>query len=156
VVLGRALLPLVLGLGAARLSPRAAAKVGPVLGLIINIVLGLALVLAIVATGKLLVQVGTGWLVAGAVAVGAVLIGHVLGGPDPGSRGVVAASASMRFPALALVLAHAMPHGQQLIPVVLVYVILAFLSMTVYGAVVARRQKRERHVAPISALPQRA
>ena len=85
-----------------------------------------------------------------------MIIGHVLGGPDPGSRGVVAAASAMRFPALALVLAHVMPLGQQLIPVVLVYVIVAALSMTVYGAVMRRREKSERHVAPISALPQRA
>ncbi len=63
----------------------------------------------------------------------------------------------MRFPALALVLAHVMPMGQRLIPVVLVYVIVAaFLATTIYGAVMGRRQKRERTGAPIHALPQRA
>jgi bile acid:Na+ symporter, BASS family len=117
----------------------------------------LVVVLALIATFKFLREVGgIGWLVAAAVAVGAVIIGHVLGGPDPESRGVVAASATMRFPALALVLTQVMPQGQRLIPVVLVYVVVAFLSMTIYGAVMARRFKRERHVAPISALPQRA
>jgi bile acid:Na+ symporter, BASS family len=157
VVVGRALLPLVLGLGAARLFPRAAAAAGPVIGLILNLVLLLVIVLAVAATWKLLAEVGgVGWLVAVAAAGGAVIIGHLLGGPDPGSRGVVAAAASMRFPALALVLAHAMPQGRRVIPVVLVYVIVAFVLMTVYGAVVARRQKREANVAPISALPQRA
>ena len=39
VVLGRALIPLLLGLGAARLVPRFAAKAGPVLMKIINIAL---------------------------------------------------------------------------------------------------------------------
>jgi BASS family bile acid:Na+ symporter len=157
VVLGRALLPLVLGLGAARLSPPAANAAGPVLAKIINIILLLVVVLALVATWRFLREVGgIGWLVAAAVAVGAVIIGHVLGGPDPGSRSVVAAASTMRFPALALVLAHVLPQGQRAIPVVLVYVIVAFLSMTVYGAVMARRHKREPHVAPISALPQRA
>jgi BASS family bile acid:Na+ symporter len=157
VVLGRALLPLVLGLGAARLSPPAAAAAGPVLAKVINIVLLLVVVLAIAATWKLLGAVGgVGWLVAAAVAGGAVIIGHVLGGPDPGSRSVVAAAATMRFPALALVLAHVMPQGHELIPVVLVYVILAFLGMTIYGAAMARRRKHERNLAPISALPQRA
>jgi BASS family bile acid:Na+ symporter len=128
-----------------------------VLGVIINVVLLLVVVLAVIATFKFLREVGgIGWLVAAVVAGGAVIIGHALGGPDPGSRGVVAASATMRFPALALVLAHVMPQGQRLIPVVLAYVIVAFLWMTIYGAVTARRHKRERHLAPISALPQRA
>ena len=89
------------------------------------------LVLALIATGKFLVAVGgVGWLVAAAVAVGAVVIGHVLGGPDPGSRGVVAAASAMRFPALALVLAAALPGGKRVIPVVLVYVAVAFLATT--------------------------
>jgi BASS family bile acid:Na+ symporter len=157
VVLGRALLPLVLGLGAARLSPRAAAAAGPVLAKIVTITLVLVVVLAIVATWKFLAQVGgVGWLAAIAVAWGAVIIGHVLGGPDPESRGIVAAASSMRFPALALVLAHVMPMSQRLIPVVLVYVIVAGLSMTIYGAVMGRRHKHERTGAPIHALPQRA
>ena len=157
VVLGRALLPLVLGLGAARLVPNLAAKAGPVLAMVINIVLLLVVVLAIAATWKFLRDVGgVGWLVAFAVAAGAVIIGHLLGGPEPGSRGVVAAASAMRFPALALVLAHVMPQGQRVIPVVLVYVVAAVLATTIYGAVMGRREKRERTGAPIHVLPQRA
>ena len=54
----------------------------------------------------------SGWIVAGVAALGAVMIGHLLGGPDPDQREAVAAAASaMRFPALALVLAAAMPGG---------------------------------------------
>jgi bile acid:Na+ symporter, BASS family len=158
VVLGRALLPLLLGLGAARLFPRAAAVAGPWLMKALNIALLAALVLALIATGKFLVAVGgIGWLVAAAVAVGGVVIGHVLGGPDPGSRGVVATASTMRFPALALVLAAALPRGQQVIPVVIVYVAVAFLATTIYGAIMARRRKRETPIIPIgSPTPRRA
>ena len=63
VVLGRALLPLLLGLGAARLSPRLAAKAGPVLNKILIAVLLAVVVLALVATWKRLADVGgVGWL----------------------------------------------------------------------------------------------
>jgi BASS family bile acid:Na+ symporter len=157
VVLGRALLPLLLGLGGARLFPRAASVVGPWLMKILNIVLLAVLVLALIATGKFLVGVGgVGWLVAVAVAVGAVVIGHLLGGPDQDSRGVVAAASAMRFPALALVLAAALPGGHRVIPVVIVYVAVAFLATTVYGVITARRRKRQTPIIPIGAAPRRA
>src|SRR4030095_15834661 len=50
VVLGRALIPLLLGLGAARLVPRLAASVGPWLSRIVNIALLVLVVVAILAT----------------------------------------------------------------------------------------------------------
>jgi bile acid:Na+ symporter, BASS family len=157
VVLGRALLPLLLGLGAARLSPRAAAAAGPWLMKILNIALLAVLVLALIATGKFLVAVGAaGWLVAAAVALGAVVIGHLLGGPDPEDRGVVAAASAMRFPALALVLAAALPGGHRVIPVVLAYVLCAFVATTLYGVIMARRRRRETPIIPIGATPRHA
>ena len=159
VVLGRALLPLLLGLGAARLFPRAATAAGPWLARILNVVLLAAVAIAIVATWKFLAAVGgMGWLICAAVAVGAVVIGHLLGGPDNDSRGVVAAASAMRFPALALVLAAALPQGHRVTPVVIVYAVVAFLATTIYGMVMARRRRPEREtpVVPIGASPRRA
>lgn len=169
VVLGRALIPLLLGLAAARFLPRFATSAGPLLSKIINVILLAVLVVAVIATWKHLAAVGgVGWLVAAAVAVGAVLIGHLLGGPDPESRGVVAAASAMRFPALALVLAAALPRGHLVIPVVLVYVVVAFLATTIYSLAMARRMaRRDSHgrdeedekerapVVPIGAAPRR-
>jgi BASS family bile acid:Na+ symporter len=157
VVLGRALVPLLLGLGATRLFPRASSRVGPWLMKILNITLLVVLVLALVATARHLVGVGgLGWIAAVALAVGGVFIGHLLGGPEPGSRGVVAVASAMRFPALALVLAAALPRGHEVIPVVIVYVAVAFVATTVYGMIMARRRKRETPVVPIGAAPRRA
>jgi len=159
VVLGRALIPLLLGMGAARLAPRFAAKAGPVLMKIVNIVLLLVLVLALVATAKHLAALGVvGWLVDGAAALGAVIIGHLLGGPDPRTRGIVATASAMRFPALALVLAAAMPRGQQVLPVVIAYALLSFLILTAYGAVMARRghRKQGEPVTPLRPAPRGA
>src|SRR4029079_11007119 len=52
VVLGRALVPLLLGLGAARLWPGFAASVGPRLMKVINVILVVVLVAAVVVTWK--------------------------------------------------------------------------------------------------------
>ena len=160
VVLGRALIPLLLGLGAARLLPRFAAKAGPVLMKVMNIVLLLVLVVALVATAKNLAGVGVvGWLVAAAAALGAVIIGHLLGGPDPGTRGVVVAASAMRFPALALVLAAVMPRGHQVIPVIIVYVLLSFVIVMAYGAVMGRRRRQQKQgegVTPLRPAPRGA
>ena len=63
----------------------------------------------------------------------------------------------MRFPALALVLAAALPEGQRAIPVVLAYVLAAFAATTVYGAIMSRRDsKHETPVVPIGAAPRHA
>jgi bile acid:Na+ symporter, BASS family len=126
---------------------------------IINVVLLLVLVLALVATAKHLAAVGVvGWIVAGLAALGAVIIGHLLGGPDPGTRGVVAAASVMRFPALALVLAAAMPGRQQVIPVIIVYVLLSFVILMAYGALMGRRRQRKEGetVTPLRPAPRGA
>ena len=152
------MLPLLLGLGAARLSPRLAAAAGPWLNRILIAVLFAVVAIALLATWKRLADIGgLGLLVALAIAVGAVIIGHLLGGPNPESRGVVAAASAMRFPALALVLAAALPQGQRVIPVVLAYVLAAFAATTVYGAIMTRRRsKHETPVVPIGAAPRHA
>jgi len=69
---------------------------------------------------------------------------------------VVAAASAMRFPALALVLAAALPESQRVIPVVIVYAVVAFLAATAYGVVMSRRRsKRETPIVPIGAAPRR-
>lgn len=154
VVLGRALVPLLLGLGAARLWPRLATRVGPVLTTTFNVVL-LVLVLAAVAiTWKQLAGVGAvGWLACVAAAFGAIVIGHVMGGPDPGTRAVVAAASVMRFPALALALASVTRQAHRLIPVILAYVIASFVLLSGYGLVMARQRRQGAARPPLRVVP---
>jgi BASS family bile acid:Na+ symporter len=149
VVLGRALVPLLLGLGAARLWPRFAASAGPVMLKIINVALVVLLLAAVALTWKLLAGVSAiGWLACAAVALGAILIGHLMGGPDPGTRAVVAAASVMRFPALALALASVTRQARQLIPVIVAYVVTSFVLLVVYGLVMSRRVRKREAVAP--------
>jgi BASS family bile acid:Na+ symporter len=155
VVLGRALVPLLLGLGAARLVPGLADRVGPWLTKVINVVLVLLLVTALAVTWKHLAGVGAiGWIASALAAAGAIAIGHLLGGPDPGTRGVVAAASAMRFPALALALASVTRQAQRLIPVIIVYALAAFLMLAAYGLIMSRRgRKREVGAPPLRAVP---
>jgi len=154
VVLGRALVPLLLGLGAARLWPRFAASVGPGLTKLINVVLAVLVLAAIAITWTHLAGVGlVGWLASAVVAVGAIAIGHFMGGPDPRTRPVVAAASVMRFPALALALASVTRQGQRLIPVIIVYALVAFLMLVGYGLVSSRRQRKREAPAPLGAVP---
>jgi BASS family bile acid:Na+ symporter len=148
VVLGRALVPLLLGLGAARLVPGLAARVGPVMAKVLNVALLLLVIVAVVVTWKHLAGIGVaGWLACTAAALGAIVIGHLMGGSDPGTRAVVAAASVMRFPALALVIASVTRQGQRLMPVILAYAIVAFVLLAAYGLVMSRRRS-ERTAAP--------
>jgi BASS family bile acid:Na+ symporter len=150
VLLGKALVPMVLGLGVAHFAPSFARRAGAPLAKIINIVLLLVLVVALLATWRGLVGIGAkGWLACVATALGAVVIGHLLGGPDDGTRGVVASASTLRFPALGLVLASVTAEPKRMVPVVLAYVIAALAAVTVYGRVMARRARRRSGAQPV-------
>ena len=58
----------------------------------------------------------------------------------------------MRFPALALTLASALPEGKRFIPEVIVYVLVAFVAMSLYG-LVSRRGERRRPRLVVHAAP---
>lgn len=143
VVLLRALLPLVVGLAVARLAPRLAERAGPVLGKGTRLVFALLVAVALAATWRQLLSIGaTGWLAGLLVASGSVLIGHLLGGPEPGSRATLAAASAMRFPALGLLLASVTAQPARLTAVVLAYVICAFVAVSLYELWLAVRRRR--------------
>jgi hypothetical protein len=70
-----------------------------------------------------------------------------MGGPDSATRGVVAAASVMRFPALALALASVTRQGHRLIPVIIVYALVAFAMLAIYGLFTSRR-RHAREAAP--------
>jgi BASS family bile acid:Na+ symporter len=158
VVLSRALVPLLIGIVVARYAPQFAAKVGRRLARILDGLLLVLLIVALAATWRQLAAVGgLGWIACVIAALGSVVIGHVLGGPTPETRAVDAIAATMRFPALGLTLAAAVPNGHRVIPVVVAYVVAALLVVTAYASIFGRREeKRLRLVSSGGARPRTA
>jgi BASS family bile acid:Na+ symporter len=142
VVLGRALVPLALGVIVGRLAPRAEGPIVRYGGIFVQLVLLLVVVFAIVASWSALVGLGgRTWLTCAAVVVAEIVIGHLLGGPAIATRRVLASFSAMRFPALALLIAHITPRAKEIIPVIVAYVLTSFVLVSVYGALTAGRRK---------------
>jgi BASS family bile acid:Na+ symporter len=143
VVLGRALVPLLLGIAAVRAAPAFAVKAGPLLAKIVDGGVLLLLAIVIATRWREMAAVGAlGWLACLLATIGSAIIGHLVGGPDPETRAVDAVAATMRFPALALTLAAAVPQGKRAMPAVAAYVVVALLVATAYGLLTRRREKR--------------
>ncbi len=111
-----------------RLAPGVAARFARPVGLIANIVLMLC-ALAILATvwPAIVALLGTGalWAVVAFVAIG-LAVGHVLGGPDPNHRTVLALATASRHPGVALAISSAnFPGDKAVLPALLLYLLAA-------------------------------
>jgi BASS family bile acid:Na+ symporter len=94
-----------------------------------------AVLLLIVHGREMLGAIGQGTLFAiVAVVAFGLLVGHLLGGPDPGNRGALASATVLRHPAVALLLASgAVPeHEATVIGTVLLYLLTALLIAIPY------------------------
>ncbi len=123
--------PLAVGLALARLRPAAAPRLAVWAEKAGNLLLLPGVVALLALQGRaILAAVGQGTiaLIALMVAVG-LLIGHSLGGPEPGRRWALASATVSRHPAVALALASgAMPeHQPTVLGTVLLYLICALL-----------------------------
>jgi bile acid:Na+ symporter, BASS family len=99
-------LPLAAGILIARFWPRAKTFSNR-LGVFAMVLLAVGGAFALYAEGpKVLARIGHGalWVTAAIVLFG-LLVGHLLGGPDPGNRGALALATSARHPGLAIALA---------------------------------------------------
>jgi len=134
VLLVTVVVPLAAGMGLAQLWPGAAPRIAARcdrVGLAI-ILLGVAVVL--VGSARAIVDVlGRGTLVAAAVVVGVgLLVGHLLGGPEPGNRGALATATAARHPGVGLVLAtSALPESQPAILATVLLYLLASILLTI-------------------------
>lgn len=135
--------PLALGMALARLAPGSAPRfatqaerVGGVL------LLGGGAFLLVLQGPAMLAAIGQGTLAAiAAVVVFGLLGGHLLGGPDPGDRGVLATAMVNRHPAIALLLASG--SGQQPQAAVIATVLLTLLVALVLS-IPYERWRRQR------------
>ncbi|HEU0252327.1 MAG TPA: bile acid:sodium symporter [Pyrinomonadaceae bacterium] len=135
VVLTSVLLPLVVGISVHVLWPHFAERRAKLIGLIAIVLLGVScLPILFTSVRAILTLVGDGTLFAlAAFAMVGIIVGHLLGGPDPGDRAVLALATSARHPAIAIAIAHVNFPGQKLAgAVVVVYLILSTILTIPY------------------------
>lgn len=141
VVVVMALLPLAMGLLVSSWFPRFAARLRAPLAVAAN---GLLLLAALVL---LLGSLSAIWSATGQRAVIAIvsfvvlglLIGHLMGGRDPGNRAVLALSTACRHPAIALALATVNFPDTKIVSVILLYLITSAIVCIPYIAWQRRR-----------------
>jgi len=135
LVLTTILAPLVAGIACRRFaSANADRAAGPiaVLASVLLIVSALPIVIGVSQTVMSLMTDGT-ILGLGGFALAGFFIGHVLGGPEPSNRPVLALATASRHPAVALAIAHAnFPEQRLASAAVFLYVILAGILSALY------------------------
>lgn len=127
--------PLALGMGITRFFPGAAPRIAALadrLGGALVIFEGVA-IFYFYGQAVLGLLTGQGTLVAIVAVVGfGLLVGHLLGGPDPGNRGALASATISRHPAIALLLASsAFPEQQTAVMGAVLLYLLAALAFTI-------------------------
>jgi BASS family bile acid:Na+ symporter len=99
----------------------------------------------VIAAARPILGLGVqGLLPVAALAVAGVIIGHLLGGPEHDTRVVLAAFATLRYPALALLVAGIAPGGRAVIPVILAYTIVSAIVVALYLALERTAVRRAR------------
>jgi BASS family bile acid:Na+ symporter len=128
--------PLALGMGLARFWPGAAPRLAALADRAGTVVILLGAVVLLFVHGRAILGViGQGTLIVTvAVIAFGLLVGHLLGGPDPGNREALASATVSRHPAIALVLASgAFPELEStVIGMVLLYLLASLLLPMAY------------------------
>ena len=129
------LVPFALGLIINHLRPTFAASASPLAGKVGMLLLAVASVPILVKMWPAMMSlIGDGTLLAivAFVAVG-LAVGHLLGGPDPADRVVLALATPMRHPGVALVVASVTPAGTKVVaPALLLYLLVGTIASIPY------------------------
>lgn len=137
------LLPLGLGVATGRLLPRAAEWLRPRLERLGKLLLVLLVAYVAFTFRDDLARAATGMVLAMAMTTaGALGLGHVLGGPDPGTRTAVAVVSAARNPGLALLTATLNAAPAAVTAVLPVYIFVSAITMLPYILWRARRRHR--------------
>jgi BASS family bile acid:Na+ symporter len=136
------ILPLAAGLIVRRLAAALAETLSTWLSRIATVVLLCGVLAIIVASwGAMVDLVGDGTLLAVAVfTVAGLLVGHLLGGPDPTDRTVLAIATAARHPGLSLAIIQInFPDQKGVLPMLLIYLLVSAICSAPY---VAWRKRR--------------
>jgi len=135
LVLWTLLVPLALGVMVHRLAPSPAERIAKPVGQFALILLLLAILPVFIKVWPAMMSlIGNGTIL---VMVAFVLVGltagHLLGGPDPGNRTVLALSSATRHPGIAIALAHVNFPDQKLAPAaILLYFLVSAIAVKPY------------------------
>jgi BASS family bile acid:Na+ symporter len=135
IVLVTTLIPLLLGVLLDHRMPAFAAKAARPAGLVGMVLLVVCLVPAMIKVWPLIASfIGDGTVLKLAlIALVGTAIGHLLGGPDPFDRRVLALSTSARHPGVAITVAtSAYPEGKLALGAVLLYVLVVTIATVPY------------------------
>lgn len=139
VVFLRALLPLALGIGVARMFPERIAPHVHRSRVVASVLMLVVVALGVLVSLKSIVALGwVAWLAAACLALGAIVAGDLIGRAEGEKRTVLVSFCTMRFPALALLVAGATSYGPRLVPVVLLYTLVSSLLLLGYRLLRAR------------------
>jgi bile acid:Na+ symporter, BASS family len=136
------LLPLLAGIAIRRFAPSFAERAARPLGVTATLLLIFSCVPVLVVSAKTILSlIGNGTVLGFSVfAMVGLIIGHLLGGPEPEHRGVLALATATRHPGIAVALANAnFPEQKLAVPAVLLYVIIATILSALYPRVMAHR-----------------
>ena len=131
------LVPIAAGIVVRRLAPAFAARASRPISLGAMALLGVAVVLLLIRAWRPAVSLigdGTVLALAAFVAIG-LIVGHLLGGPDPRDRVVLALATASRHPGVALAIATAnFPQETRVMGVILLYLLISVIVEVAYLA----------------------
>jgi len=156
-VLQTVLLPLGAGLAVRHLAPLFSRRIEPIVSRLGGLLLVIgALPILLFAGRSVLALIGNGSLIGiAAVVLLGLVVGHLLGGPEPGNRCVLSLATASRHPGVAMVIASTLFPGQKLVPAaILLYLLVSGLLSIPYmmwarrhytGMAPAKKLAPERH-----------
>jgi BASS family bile acid:Na+ symporter len=143
LVLTTILAPLLAGIAVRHIAPTSAERLARPIGLLASVLLAVSAVPILIGLVRTVFSLTTNGTVLslGGFALAGLVIGHVLGGPEPDNRRVLALATAARHPAVALAIAHANFPEQRLAgAAVFLYLVLSAILSALYLSWVKRKR----------------
>ena len=137
LVLTTILAPLLVGMAVRKIAPAIADRAAKPIGVLASVLLILSALPVLIGMAPTVFSfIGDGRIISlAAFALAGLIIGHLLGGPEPENRPVLALATSCRHPAVALAIAHAnFPNQKLTAAAVFLYVISSAILSALYLA----------------------
>ena len=151
LVLTTILVPLLVGMAVRKIAPAIADRAAKPIGVLASVLLILSALPVLIGMAPTVFSfIGDGRIISlAAFALAGLIIGHLLGGPEPENRPVLALATSCRHPAVALAIAHAnFPNQKLTAAAVFLYVISSAILSALYLAWNKRRLGETQQLKP--------